>query len=82
MRSDVRHATHSASASAVPRSATGKAVPVTPTTNALRDYLEAAAEARRRGDLAAAECAETMALLLLRNLVLPVQAGGEARPHA
>jgi hypothetical protein len=38
---------------------------VTPTTRALRDHLEEAAAARRGGDLAAADAAETAALFLL-----------------
>jgi hypothetical protein len=52
---------------------------MTPTTNALRDYLEAAAEARRRGDLAAAQCAETAALLVLRSMQLPAPTGEAVR---
>ena len=79
MRSDVRHATHSASASAVPRLATTEAVIVTPITSALRDHLEEAAAARRRGDLAAADAAETAALLVLRSMILPAPTGEAAR---
>lgn len=44
---------------------------MTPTTRALRDHLEEAAAARRRGDLAAADAAETAALLALRTIILP-----------
>ena len=47
-------------------------------TRDLRDHLEQAAEARRRGDLAAADAAETMALLILRSM-LPAAAGKAVR---
>ncbi len=41
-------------------------------TSEFRDYLEQAAEARRRGDLGAADAAETLALVALRAaLVIP-----------
>jgi hypothetical protein len=43
-------------------------------TRDLRDWLAQAAEARRRGDLAAAEAAETAALLTLRT-ILPAPVG-------
>jgi hypothetical protein len=52
---------------------------MTPTTRMLRNCLNEAAEARRRGDHSAADAAETAALLILRNLVLPVQAGEAVR---
>lgn len=48
---------------------------MTTSTRKLRDLLEAAAEARRRGDLAAADAAETAALLVLRVIVLPAGSG-------
>ena len=48
---------------------------MTRNTRDLRDHLEAAAEARRRGDYAAADAAETAALILLRSmLALAVEA--------
>lgn len=53
---------------------------MTPTTTVLRTHLESAAEARRRGDHAAADCAETAALLALRSILLPAQAGEVVRP--
>jgi hypothetical protein len=43
---------------------------MTTTPRILRDHLEAAAKARRRGDFAAAEAAETQALLVLRTILL------------
>jgi hypothetical protein len=52
---------------------------MTTSTRKLRDLLEAAAEARRRGDLAAADAAETAALLVLRAIVLPAGAGEAVR---
>ncbi|MGK7870972.1 hypothetical protein [Falsiroseomonas sp. E2-1-a20] len=42
---------------------------MTPASIRLRDLLEAAAEARRRGDRGAAEMLETDAVMLLRDLM-------------
>ncbi|MGK7871447.1 hypothetical protein [Falsiroseomonas sp. E2-1-a20] len=47
------------------------------TTRTLRDHLEAAADARRRGDLAAAEAAEILALVALH--LMSRQRPAEAR---
>lgn len=44
----------------------------------LRDYMEAAAEARKRGDLGAADAAETLALLALRAML--ADAGKAVQP--
>jgi hypothetical protein len=52
---------------------------MTPTTTVLRNHLENAAEARRRGDYAAAERAETAALLVLRSILLPAPTGEAVR---
>lgn len=52
---------------------------MTSTTTVLRNHLENAAEARRRGDYAAADCAETAALLALRSILLPAPAGEAVR---
>jgi hypothetical protein len=52
---------------------------MTPITRALRDHLEEAAAARRRGDLAAADAAEILALLTLRSVLLSAQAGKAVR---
>jgi hypothetical protein len=46
---------------------------------ALRDHLDEAAEARRRGDHAAADAAEVQALLTLRSILLPAPAGEAVR---
>ncbi len=42
---------------------------MTSSTRSLRDYLETAAEARKRGDLGAADAAETLALVTLRQIL-------------
>jgi hypothetical protein len=48
------------------------------TTRALRDHLEIAAEARKRGDLALADAAETLALVALRQIIAaPAASSGQ-----
>lgn len=54
-------------------------LPLARVTRRLLDLMEDAAEARRRGDLAAAEAAEVAAILALRPS-LPAPAGGAVRP--